>query len=158
MSRSVLIVTLPPLTGGVPVKTEILCRHLRSLGHFVTVSHYATLSDYPDLVAPAWQWVLGKKPGMREGRCFGDFPSVAVGCRFPELEFQYFRPSPFWRKLIDGHDRHIAVGGTVLASYPLVRAGVPFRDGAALEREVGPPRAAQGAGAARRCRRASPLA
>ncbi len=125
MSRSVLIVTLPPLTGGVPAKTEILCHHLRSLGHRVTVSHYATLSDYPDLVAPAWQWVSGKKPAMREGRCFGDFPSVAVGCRFPELEFQYFRPSPFWQKLIDGHDRHIAVGGTVLASYPLVRAGVP---------------------------------
>ena len=125
MSRSVLIVTLPPLTGGVPAKTEILCRHLRSLGHRVTVSHYATLSDYPDLVVPAWQWVSGKKPDMRESRCFGDFPSVAVGCRFPELEFPYFRPSPFWQKLIDGHDRHIAVGGTVLTSYPLVRAGVP---------------------------------
>jgi len=126
MSHSILIVTLPPLTGGVPAKTEILCRHLRSLGHRVTVSHYATLSDYPDLVAPIWQWPSGKKPGIREGRCFGDFPSVAIGCRFPELEFQYYRPSAFWRKLIDGHDRHIAVGGTVLASFPLARAGTPY--------------------------------
>lgn len=125
MSHSILIVTLPPLTGGVPAKTEILCRHLRSLGHRVTVSHYATLSDYPDLVAPSWQLMSGKKPRMQEGKCFGDFPSVAVGCRFPELEFQYFRPSRFWRQLIDSHDRHIAVGGTVLASYPLTRASIP---------------------------------
>ncbi|MBT4218760.1 MAG: hypothetical protein HOE26_02185, partial [Rhodospirillaceae bacterium] len=93
MSRSVLIVTLPPLTGGVPAKTEILCRHLRSLGHPVTVSHYATLSDYPELVVPSWQMLSGKRPAMREGQCFGDFSSVAVGCRFPELEFQYFKPS-----------------------------------------------------------------
>ncbi len=122
---NVLIVTLPPLTGGVPAKAEILARHLRALGHDVTVSHYATLSDYGELAAPSWQLLSGKKPGVGEGRCFGDFRSVAVGCRFPELEFTYYQASPDWRDLIAAHDRHIAVGGTVLASYPLAVLGVP---------------------------------
>ena len=125
MSLSVLIVTLPPLTGGVPAKAHILASHLRSRGHRVTVSHYATLRDYPDLVVPSWRALSGRRPQARHGQCFGDFPCVAVGCRFPELEFTYYRMTPRWRDLIDKHDRHIAVGGTVLVSYPLAIAGVP---------------------------------
>ena len=125
MSKSILITTLPPLTGGVPDKTRILVRHLRELGHRVTVAHYATYSDYPDLVATSWQALGGKRPGICEGVCFDDFPCVSVGCWLPELEFTYYLASAEWRKLVKGHDRHIAVGGTVLASYPLAVTGVP---------------------------------
>ena len=125
MTQSILIVTLPPLTGGVPDKTKILVRHLRDLGHHVTVSHYATYSDYPDLVVPSWQLVSGKRPGVREGTCFDDFPCVAIGCWLPELEFTYYLPSARMRKLIESHDRHIVVGGTVLAAYPLVSTKTP---------------------------------
>lgn len=125
MSLSILIMTLPPLTGGVPAKAHILAEHLRSRGHRVTVSHYATLRDYPELVVPSWQLLSGRRPQTRHGRCFGDFPCVAVGCRFPELEFTYYRMTPSWRDLIERHDRHIAVGGTVLVSYPLAVSGVP---------------------------------
>lgn len=125
MSLSVLIITLPPLTGGVPAKARILAEHLRSRGYRVTVSHYATLSDYPELVVPSWQILSGRRPQTRHGRCFGDFPCAAVGCRFPELEFTYYRMTPRWRDLIEKHDRHIAVGGTVLVSYPLAASGVP---------------------------------
>ena len=125
MKKSVLISTLPPLTGGVPDKARILARHLRNLGHQVTVAHYATYRDFPDLVATSWQLLGGRRPGVREGVCFGDFPSVAVGCALPELEFTYYLASSAWRKLVGKYDRHIAVGGTVLASYPLAVMGVP---------------------------------
>ena len=125
MSRSILISTLPPLTGGVPDKTRILVRHLRDLGYRVTVAHYATYRDYPDLVATSWQLLGGRRSGGREGKCFDDFPCVAVGCALPELEFTYYLASNAWRELIGKHDRHIAVGGTVLASYPLAVMGVP---------------------------------
>ena len=125
MKKSILISTLPPLTGGVPDKTRILVRHLRNLGHRVTVAHYATYRDYPDLVATSWQLLGGRRPGIREGKCFDNFPSVAVGCALPELEFTYYLASTAWRDLIGRYDRHIAVGGTVLASYPLAVMGVP---------------------------------
>ncbi len=125
MTTSILLTTLPPISGGVPAKAEILARHLRSLGHRVTIAHYATLSDYPELVAPLWQLPTGKKPCVRTSTCFGDFPCVSIGCVLPELEFTYYRPSQLWREQIEAHDRHIAVGGTVLVSLPLVAAGVP---------------------------------
>ncbi|KIL97702.1 Glycosyltransferase [Paramagnetospirillum magnetotacticum MS-1] len=122
MSR-VLVITLPPFAGGVPAKCRILVDHLRSKGHEVTVAYYATLSDHPDLVAPSWKpW---RRPSTLERTIWNGVPAVAVGCRFPELEFPYYLPSERWTRLIKAHDRHIAVGGTVLASYPLVVAGVP---------------------------------
>ena len=48
MKQSVLVTTLPPLTGGVPDKARILVRDLRDLGYRVTVAHYATYRDYLD--------------------------------------------------------------------------------------------------------------
>lgn len=122
MSR-VLVVTLPPFAGGVPAKCRILVEHLRRLGHQVTVAYYATLSDHPELVAPSWKpW---RRPGTLERTLWDGVGAVAVGCRFPELEFPYYLPSERWTRLIEAHDRHIAVGGTVLASYPLVAADLP---------------------------------
>lgn len=121
----VLILTLPPFTGGVPAKTEILARHLRACGHQVTVAYYATLSDHPDLAAPSWRIPRGARPGLRQVTCFGDFPGAAAGCWLPELEFSYYLPSRRWQALLNAHDRHIAVGGTSLVSYPLARAGIP---------------------------------
>ncbi|MBC8285849.1 MAG: glycosyltransferase family 4 protein, partial [Nitrospinae bacterium] len=125
MSQSILIITLPPLTGGVPDKAKILVCHLRKLGYRVTVSHYATYRDYPELVVTSWQYPAGKQPEMSEGICFEDFPCVSVGCWLPELEFTYYLLSAYWRRLIKNHDRHIVVGGTVLTSYPLAALGVP---------------------------------
>jgi glycosyltransferase involved in cell wall biosynthesis len=122
MSR-VLVVTLPPFAGGVPAKCRVLVDHLRRRGHEVTVAYYATLSDHPELVAPSWTpW---RRPTTLERTVWDGVGAVAVGCRFPELEFPYYLPSERWDRLIKAHDRHIAVGGTVLASYPLVAAGLP---------------------------------
>ncbi len=119
VSHSILIITIPPLTGGVPDKARILVNHLRDLGHTVTVAHYATLSDYADLVVPSWQSFSGKRPGLKEGTCFDDFPCITIGCRFPELEFTYYRSSPQWREVIGKFDRHIVITGTVLTAHTI---------------------------------------
>ncbi len=125
MSKSILVITLPPLTGGVPDKTKLLVRHLRKLGHRVTVSHYATYTDYPELVVTLWQLLKGKKPKTRSGVCFEDFPCISVGCWLPEFEFTYYQMSDYWRKLINEHQRHIVVGGTILTSYAITSLGIP---------------------------------
>jgi glycosyltransferase involved in cell wall biosynthesis len=124
-SQSILIITIPPIAGGVPDKARILVNHFRDLGHEVTVAHYATLSDYADLVVPSWQSFSGKRPGSRKGTCFDNFPCVSVGCRFPELEFTYYRSSPQWRELIDKFDRHIVITGTVLTAHTITKMGHP---------------------------------
>jgi glycosyltransferase involved in cell wall biosynthesis len=123
--QRVLVSTLPPFEGGVPAKTETLCRLLRARGHAVTVAYYATFHHSPGVNVPAWRLAVGAAPGVAEGRCFGDFPAIAVGCRLPELEAPYYLGSARWRRLAAAHDRHIAVGGTTLVSHPLLAAGVP---------------------------------
>ena len=125
MSDSILIITLPPLAGGVPDKAKLFVRHLRKLGYPVTVSHYATYKDYPRLVVTFWQLFSGKRPGIRIGKCFGDFPCVSIGCWFPEFEFTYYLKSVHWQRLINNHQRHIVIGGTVLTSYVLSTLGIP---------------------------------
>lgn len=125
MSHRILVITIPPTTGGVPAKTRILCDFLRRLGHEVTLAYYATISDHPDLVVPSWRFLSGARPGIQKGMCFDTQPCVAVGCWLPELEFSYYRPSADWIELVAAHDRHIAVGGTILVSNILDAAKVP---------------------------------
>ncbi len=117
--------TLPPFDGGVPAKTRWLCEELRLRGHDVTVAYYATFGVEPDLNAPLWTLAAKRHPRSRAGTCFGDFRSIAVGSWFPELEFTYYVPSERWSNLISAHDRHVAVGGQALISYPLAVAGIP---------------------------------
>lgn len=124
MGRRVLVATLPPFDGGVPAKTRKLCRHLMARGHTVTVAYYATFRHAPGTCVPLWR--LGRaRPGLQRGTCFDHVPCVAVGCWLPELEASYYRHSALWRRLIGEHDRHVAVGGNVLTSYPLQAEGVP---------------------------------
>lgn len=126
MARRVLISTLPPFEGGVPAKTRILAETLVRWGHRVTIAFYAPLSSHGHLDLRWWEMLSGRNPGVEKTTCFdGTFPAVAVGCRLPELEFSYYRSSPLWTRLIADHDRHMAVGGTVLVSNPLVEAGIP---------------------------------
>lgn len=119
--HDILVVTLPPFEGGVPAKARILCEHLRARGHRVTVAWYATFRHHPELNVPAWRLVSGVRPGTVEETCFNGFPSVAVGCWLPELEAPYYHPSKRWRRLIDRHDRHIAVGGPPMVGHLLNR-------------------------------------
>lgn len=123
--HDILVVTLPPFDGGVPAKARILCEHLRSRGHKVSVAWYATFRHRPELNAPTWRWLAGHRPNIADGVCFGDFPSHAVGCSFPELEAPYYQPSQRWARLFDRYDRHIAVGGPPMVSHLLTAANIP---------------------------------
>ena len=123
---SILIITLPPLRGGVPTKARILANHLRSVGNRVSIAHYATFSDYRPLVCPSWSFLSGKKPFVEESQCFGNFQSYAVGCFFPELEFTYYCSSELWRHVFQNFDRFIIVSGTVLLANPLTEMRVPY--------------------------------
>ncbi|MBR9973697.1 glycosyltransferase family 4 protein [Magnetospirillum sulfuroxidans] len=123
MAQRTLIITLPPFEGGVPAKTRLLAQELAARGHHITIAYYAPLSSHRHLSPSPWSL---RHPGVEAGRCFdAEFDAVAVGCRWAELEFPYYLPSPRWQALIDAHDRHVAVGGTVLVSNPLRTAKVP---------------------------------
>lgn len=104
---------------------ELLARFVQGAGHEVTIAYYATLTDEPDLVVPTWHLLRGKRPGTRHVKCFDEFSGISVGCYIPELEFTYYTITRRWRDLVREHDRHIAVGGTVLVANPLVRLQVP---------------------------------
>lgn len=107
MAIKTLITTLPPLAaGGVTTKANILARAMMDAGHDVTIAHYAVGA------------------GITEPAGFGDVRVVPVETGWRWLEQRYTAPSNAWRALIDGHDRHIAVGGTVLIANPLAAVGV----------------------------------
>jgi len=123
--HDVLVVTHPPFEGGVPAKTRILCHHLAALGHRVTVAWYATLAHNPELNVPSWRLHTGQRPMVGSTVAFDQFPGAAVGCWLPELEAPYYRFSSRWSRLIEQHDRHIAVGGPPMVANILAQAGVP---------------------------------
>jgi glycosyltransferase involved in cell wall biosynthesis len=107
-TKRTLVATLPPMTiGGVTSKARLLVEALRRAGHDVTVAHYAL-----------------NAAGVDPMIAFGGVPTVPVRCVGGVLEQRYTAPSPQWRRLIDAHDYHVAVGGTVLIANPLAAAGV----------------------------------
>ncbi len=107
MAKKTLITTLPPMmAGGVTTKARIMARTLTAAGHDVTVAHYA----------------LGS--GQNDASAFGDVRVASVPSAGRWLEQRYTAPSADWRALIDAHERHVAVGGTVLIANPLASAGV----------------------------------
>ena len=125
MAPKTLIVTIPPMRGGVPTKTKILALYLRSLGHDVTIAHYASLGFNPEDTAQSWLLPFGRKPKVSYTTCFGGIPCIRVGCYLPELEFSNYRVSSLWEGVVAGFDYHIAVGGTVMVSYPLDELKIP---------------------------------
>ena len=125
MKHRVLVTTLPPTEGGVPAKARHLCEHLRSRGHDVTVAWYATRSEASYLCAGLWGAIRGRVPQTEAKICFDSLPGVAVGCWLPEIEAPYYLPSSRWQALVRSHDRHVAIGGNMLVSYPLVHYRVP---------------------------------
>jgi glycosyltransferase involved in cell wall biosynthesis len=108
MAKRTLILTLPPMTiGGVSAKARLLACELTAAGHDVTMAYYR---------------VPGSK--LKTDKVFGDFRCIEITCRTPWLEQNYTADTRQWRDAIEMHDRHIAVGGTVLIANPLACAGV----------------------------------
>lgn len=107
MAKRTLILTLPPMAvGGVTAKARLLVRCLVDAGHDVTVAYYPIRHAAPP------------KPEV-----FGAARQCAVAARFPWFEQSYTADSDQWRRLIADHDRHVAVGGTILIANPLAAAG-----------------------------------
>jgi len=98
---------------------------LRDAGCDVTIAFYATRQHRPELCSSTLNSWFGARPKTRSETAFGGHRCIAVGCLDPYLEYNYSRPSELWRKLIDEHDVHIAIGGTTVIATPLVDAGVP---------------------------------
>ncbi len=61
-ARRSLILTLPPFQGGVRHMVRVMADRLRRAGDDVTIAYYATFSHAPELIAPSWRVVLGKRP------------------------------------------------------------------------------------------------
>lgn len=120
-----LILTLPPhILGGVATKAKIIADTLRNAGQDVTIGFYAARGRYPELNVSVRQFFSRGAPKTAPLSSFGGHKGVVVGCHYPEFEGNYTKPSELWAKLIESHDRHIAVGGTVLVANPLVSANV----------------------------------
>ena len=108
MSSRTLIVTLPPMVaGGVSAKARILADALAAAGREVAIAYYRLPGD-----------------DNRSAQVFDPHPQVAVKCRWPILEQNYTCDSQEWRRLIAAHERHVAVGGTVLIAHPLAKSRV----------------------------------
>lgn len=111
----------PEIFGGVGTLTNILADFLRDANHKVTIAFPATRSHRPELNS----YSPFQKPKARSEMAFNDHDCVAVGNLFPELEYTYSEPSSLWQKLIDEHDYHVVVSGTVALAQPLISADVP---------------------------------
>lgn len=124
-ASKVLILTLPPdILGGVATKAKIMADFLRDAGCDVTIAFYATRLHRPELCTWTMKSWFGARPKVRSETAFGGHRCIAVGCLDPFLEYNYSRPSKLWRKLIEEHDIHFAIGGTSVIAGPLSDAGV----------------------------------
>ncbi|HKU98786.1 MAG TPA: glycosyltransferase family 4 protein [Vineibacter sp.] len=123
-SRSVLLLTLPPILGGVTSQGRLVADLLQRHGHDVTVAWRAYFQDQPELSVPSWKVLSGRKPTLRE---VPDWPCrrVAVGTWLPELEWAHHQPWAPWRALLESHDKHVIVSGNNLAGWGPTALGLP---------------------------------
>jgi glycosyltransferase involved in cell wall biosynthesis len=123
-SNSVLLLTLPPILGGVTAQGRLVVDLLQRHGYEVTVAWRAYFQDEPQLSVPGWKVWSGRRPGVR------DVPGwpcrrVAVGTWLPELEWAHHQPWPPWRALLEEHARHVVVSGNNLAGWGATALGLP---------------------------------
>ena len=115
-SNSVLLLTLPPILGGVTAQGRLVVDLLQRHGFDVTVAWRAYYQDQPELSVPSWKLVSGRRPVTQ------DVPGwpcrrVAVGTWLPEMEWAHHQPWVPWRALLEGHARHVVVSGNNLAGW-----------------------------------------
>jgi glycosyltransferase involved in cell wall biosynthesis len=121
--KSVLIITLPPVLGGVTnmsrLTADILARH----GYTPTLAWRAYYSDDPGLSVPAWK--LGRRrPALREVAGW-PYRRLAVGTWLPEFEWAHHADREPWRSLFDQFRHHVVVSGNNLTGFGLVERGLP---------------------------------
>lgn len=99
---------------------------LSDAGYEVNVAYYLPLSVDPSLSVPAT--AIGKRsPSLRRRPWVGDegVNAFEIGVLLPELEPMRYRPSGPWRRVVEAHDIHITVSGSVLPALPAVAQGKP---------------------------------
>jgi glycosyltransferase involved in cell wall biosynthesis len=121
--KSVLIVTLPPVLGGITnqgrLTADLLARH----GYRPTLAWRAYYSDAAELSVPAWQ--LGRRtPSVREVPGW-PYRRLAVGTWLPEVEWTHHRDWQPWRALFGQFRHHVVVSGNNLPGFGLVERGLP---------------------------------
>jgi len=121
--KSVLIVTLPPVLGGVTNQSRLTADLLARQGYVPTLAWRAYYSDAPELSVPSW--ALGRRrPSLREVPGW-PYPRLAVGSWLPEFEWAHHNDWVPWGPLLDRFRHHVVVSGNNLAGYGLVERGLP---------------------------------
>jgi glycosyltransferase involved in cell wall biosynthesis len=123
--KPVLMITLPPVVGGVVTMASAAARALASDGFTATAAHRVALADRPDLSVPSWRLPFARPrlepwpdPRLNIAR-FG------VGTWLPEFEWAHHQAWEPWRSLIERYPRHIVVTGSALPGLALAQMGLP---------------------------------
>lgn len=122
----VLIVTLYPEAGGVPVLVSFAVKVLRKHGYEPVLAHYEPYRITPGLSVSSLELFSGKTAGVEKRRKIDDCETWAIGCLRPEFEGQHYRLSDRWQQVIDSCQRHVCISGNILAGTCLMEAGKPF--------------------------------
>lgn len=124
-NRRVLVSTIAPISGGVPVMARFIADTLQDNGLTPVLAHYEPYSITPSLSVPSFR-LLQRKPSAQRRTTWGAFETHAVGSWFPELEFTHYQASRVWRELMDQCSRFVAVCGNALAALPFSATGRSF--------------------------------
>lgn len=123
--KRVLVSTILPGAGGVPIKKSLAVGWLRERGYEPVIAYYAPYSMYPDLSVPSWK-LLQRRPRSIRMDDIDGCETHAMGAWLPELEFTHYGLTPSWKRLIDSCAYHIGICGSVHALTPLYRSGLPY--------------------------------
>ncbi len=122
----VLIVTLYPESGGVPVLVSFAVKVLRKHGYEPVLAHYEPYRITPELSVPSQQLFSGKTPGVEQRSKIDGCETWAIGCVRPEFEYQHYRLSERWQRVIDSCSEYVCISGNILAGTCLMEAGKHF--------------------------------
>ena len=121
--KSVLIVTLPPVLGGITNQSRLTADVLAKHGYAPTLAWRAFYSDQPELSVPSWKYGR-RRPSVRE-MPGGPYPRLAVGTWLPEFEWAHYNDWAPWGAVLDRFRHHVVVSGNNLPGYGLVERGLP---------------------------------
>ncbi len=125
-NNRVLIVTLYPESGGVPVLTRFAIKVLRAHGYEPVLAHYEPYRISPHMSVSVRDQFSDKKPQVEKREKLDGCETWAIGCVRPEFEYQHYRLSDRWQRVIDSCNRHICISGNILAATCLLEAGKNF--------------------------------
>src|SRR5262245_31952369 len=124
-ARRVLISTISPESGGIPVNLRFIASALRGRGYEPVLAHYEPYSLSPELSVPSFR-LLQRRTRSELRHALDGYETHAIGAWLPELEFTHYLATAAWKRLMDSCCAHLAVAGNALASLPYFQTGRPF--------------------------------